>query len=888
MCNHYRSHGHPRWKGRLLQRHRFRLASLAGSVSLAALLAAVLLTALTAPVLAQPVAPVVFDFTSSNGQPLNRDDIVDSITNNGITMDITVESNGDHNVAMIFDTSQPGPDPDLGTPNQACPGGGPGVGVGGEPGQPGENCEFQGNALIIPNAVGPGVAPNDDSAGGIITLTFDQPVTVLYVDVLDIEENGLFITFFDMNDMQIGDTVSPTGLGDNSFEEFSNFGADTVGNVKTMRLSFPGSGAFTGIAVVPENVQGMLQIEKRTNGFDADNPNDADVPEIAPGDPITWTYVVSNTGSVTYAADEITVSDDDPDVTPVFDSVLVGDADALLEPGEVWQYIATGTAPDLESADPTGSTIVQGCTQVDNTGQPVARETYANIGTVTAPDASDSDPSHWCNPPEEGIDIEKFTNGFDADDPNGADVPQLTPGDVITWTYLVTNTGDVSYTVDQVDVTDDQLDVTPQLDASSDMGGDGILSPGESWRYVATGTAPDLDTVDPTVITIVDGCQRITITDQPVTQKTYRNIGTVTVPGGLQDSDASHWCETGGLVIQKLTNGLDADDPDGADVPQIATGDTVTWTYIVTNTGGVTYALEEVDVTDSDLNVTPSFEGVIAGDADTLLEPGEVWRYSAVGQAVDLTAPPAGVETVSDVCTGGDDNIPSSTAYVNSGTVSAPGAGDSDDSSYCGKDLGLVATRIDDYSWTYTVLNDGELALENVAVRAGPDIAVACPQTTLAVGGAMTCTASATSFAYHTHVAWVSAAPVDGGSPVLDWVLADPAAGLDLSVAINGEPATTPPGPLAPAGSPLSWNVTLTNIGSTTLTGIDVTASNGLTLSCAGDAIAASESLTCSGSSSAAASPQVYEINATAQSVSDGQPVAATARGYVGAAAGTP
>lgn len=73
----------------------------------------------------------------------------------------------------IFDSSDPGGedtcgDADLGTPNKACPGGGPGHGIGGEPGAPGENCIFLGNILIIQE---PGSScPDDHVDGGVITL----------------------------------------------------------------------------------------------------------------------------------------------------------------------------------------------------------------------------------------------------------------------------------------------------------------------------------------------------------------------------------------------------------------------------------------------------------------------------------------------------------------------------------------------------------------------------------------------------------------------------------------------------------------------------------------------------------------------------------------------
>src|SRR5690606_36551975 len=60
---------------------------------------------------------------------------------------------------------------------------------------------------------------------------------------------------------------------------------------------------------------------------------------------------------------------------------------------------------------------------------------YENYAVVTVPGATDDDLSHYCNPPQEapdpGIDLEKLTNGVDADDP--ADAPLIQPGDLVTW-----------------------------------------------------------------------------------------------------------------------------------------------------------------------------------------------------------------------------------------------------------------------------------------------------------------------------------------------------------------------------------------------------------------------------------------------------------------------
>ena len=62
---------------------------------------------------------------------------------------------------------------------------------------------------------------------------------------------------------------------------------------------------------------------------------------------------------------------------------------------------------------------------------------------------SDTDPSHYFGAAP-AIDIEKATNGEDADSPTG---PYIIVGDLVTWTYNVTNTGNVPLV--NVNVTDD-------------------------------------------------------------------------------------------------------------------------------------------------------------------------------------------------------------------------------------------------------------------------------------------------------------------------------------------------------------------------------------------------------------------------------------------------
>jgi hypothetical protein len=77
-------------------------------------------------------------------------------------------------------------DPDLGSPNKACPGGGPGVGDGGKPDAAFPNCSPQGNLLIIQNRRED--AANDSPFGGCISVEFIRYVELADLGLLDLEE----------------------------------------------------------------------------------------------------------------------------------------------------------------------------------------------------------------------------------------------------------------------------------------------------------------------------------------------------------------------------------------------------------------------------------------------------------------------------------------------------------------------------------------------------------------------------------------------------------------------------------------------------------------------------------------------------------------------------
>ncbi len=402
------------------------------------------------------------------------------------------------------------------------------------------------------------------------------------------------------------------------------------------------------------------------------------------------------------------------------------------------------------------------------------------------------------------IDIEKLTAGLDADTPPG---PALQIGTEVTWEYLVTNAGNVRLT--DVVVSDNRgVQVTcPQAS----------LNPGASMVCTATGT---------------------------VMAGQYSNVGTVTgnptTGTPVTDSDPSHYLGVQFIVgepaitLEKLTNGQDADLPTG---PALSKDSAVTWTYVVTNTGGV--GLTNVTVADSDAAVT-------AVCPKTTLAISESMTCTATGTAIE----------------GQYENVGTATGMGDGKTVS-----DTDPSHYLGLPeiiTDLPSIQIEKLTngydadgvasaphlhhghpvvWTYIVTNTGNVDLANVAVTDDQGVVVSCPKTTLAVGEQMICTASGTavaSEACYENVGTVVAAPPEGDNVTdsdpshycAEEVPGEPA--IDLEKFTNGEDADVAPGPSLEVGDNVQWVYVVTNAGDVTLTGITVTDDQGVAITCPG------------------------------------------------------
>jgi len=215
-----------------------------------------------------------------------------------------------------------------------------------------------------------------------------------------------------------------------------------------------------------------------------------------------------------------------------------------------------------------------------------------------------------------GIHIEKATNAADpmnptsAEDADGPTGPIVPVPSTVTWTYLVTNTGDVALT--NVVVTDDSGTPTDISDGfnpafvGGDTDGDDELDVGEVWLYEATG---------------------------PAAVGNYENWAVVEGTGPddetVTDDDPSHYFGAKPAIdIEKATNGEDADEETG---PIVQVGSTVTWTYVITNTGNVPLSNCKVVDDNGTPGATTDDETIADGFS---LDVGESQEFTATGIAV--------------------------------------------------------------------------------------------------------------------------------------------------------------------------------------------------------------------------------------------------------------
>ena len=236
--------------------------------------------------------------------------------------------------------------------------------------------------------------------------------------------------------------------------------------------------------------------------------------------------------------------------------------------------------------------------------------------------------------------------------------------------------------------------------------------------------------------------------------------------------------------------------------------DPVTWTYEVSNTSNV--VLQNVAVTDDQLGaITCSATTLAAGASMTCTVSGtaELGQYSNVG-------------TVTGV-----DPLGSTLRDTTRPTTSGCNRESTSKSSTNGDDADLAPGPLIDIGapveWIYTITNNGNEVLEDVA-RVDDQVGeIDCPQDTLGVAEVMICTATGTAqIGQYANLATVTAVggEVEPG-PAQEVTDSDPShyfgvvSDIDIIEFVNGQDANQPPGVQLPVGEPIIVTSDVTNPG---------------------------------------------------------------------------
>ncbi|RVI73537.1 DUF11 domain-containing protein [Sinorhizobium meliloti] len=524
--------------------------------------------------------------------------------------------------------------------------------------------------------------------------------------------------------------------------------------------------------IVPPDQATGLTIEKTGALADADGDGLIDL-----GETISYSFLVRNTGAVTLTG--VTVND--PLLTNA--GVALDQGPQTLAPGAAFTFTATYT--------PSQGDIDAG--RVENTA----------TGTGTPPSGPpiDSPPDTVVVPPDQTprLTIEKTGTLNDSDGDGRIDL-----GETISYSFLVRNTGTVTMTgvtVNDPLLTNAGISVTP---------GPQTLAPGGTATFTATYT--------PTQGDIDAGRVENTAT------------GTGTPPSGPPiesppDTVVVPPDQTPALTIEK-TGTLNDSDGDGLLDP----GETVSYSFLVRNTGTVTMTNVTVDdplLANAGLSVTPGPQtlaprGSITFTATYMPTQGEIDAGRVENTATGTGTPPSGppVESPPDTVVVPPDQA-SALTIEKTGTLNDSDgdglldAGETISYSFLVRNTGAVTL-------TGLTVNDPLLANAGISVTPGPQ--------TLAPRGSVTFTATYAPTQGEIDAGRVENIATGTGTPPSgppvesppDTVVVPPDQASGLTIEKTGTLNDPDGDGLLDAGETISYSFLVRNIGAVTLTNVTV------------------------------------------------------------------
>ena len=291
------------------------------------------------------------------------------------------------------------------------------------------------------------------------------------------------------------------------------------------------------------------------------------------GETVTYTVVVSNVGDVRVSRRVVRVTD--PALTDDaldFHAVMSGDDDAWLEPGEAWEYRLAGDRPI--TATPDSCDIVTNKAYV----APLRHETKLRNNRSKV--------------------VTKVICVRDLAIAKVSDKATYAPGETITYTITVTNSGQLPIPFGAIVVSDPSL---PSLTLVGEP--PAVLMPGGTLEYGGsrTATTQDCGTIANTAtVGLIHSVVKTHPTD-PGEETSVNNTASATV---------SVVC-TPGIAITK-----------SADRQSYEPGQAIKYTVVVTNTGQTTIPFDQIQVNDLAAILT------ILGAAPVSVAPGDTVTYT--------------------------------------------------------------------------------------------------------------------------------------------------------------------------------------------------------------------------------------------------------------------
>ncbi|QWP78940.1 DUF11 domain-containing protein [Lysobacter sp. K5869] len=480
------------------------------------------------------------------------------------------------------------------------------------------------------------------------------------------------------------------------------------------------------------------------------------------GQVLPYSYVVTNTGNVTITA-AISVTDDKTTVScPALPA-------GGLAPGQTLTCTANYTV-----------------TQADLNAGKVTNIATATDGTTTSPPDS--------------VTVNATQTRAMTIDKTSTATTYAAVGDVLPYSYVVTNTGNVTITA-PISVTDDKTTVScPALPA-------GGLAPGQTLTCTANYTVTQADL----------------------------NAGKVTNIASATDGTTTSPTDT--VTINATQNRAISIDKTSTATTYAAVGDVLPYSYAVTNTGNVTITAP-ISVTDDKTTVT--CPALPAGG----LAPGQTLTCSAsytVTQA-DLNA---GKVTNIASATDGTTTSPTDTVTINA-TQTRSMTIDKTSTATTYASVGQVLP------YSYAVTNTGNVTITAPISVADDKTTVSCPALPaggLAPGQTLTCTAN-----YTVTQADLNAGKVTNIASATDGTTTSPTDTVTINAtqnrALSIDKNTTSTG-YAAVGDTLNYTYLVTNTGNVTITAPVSVTDDKTTVTCPAlpaGGLAPSQTLTCSAS----------------------------------------